>query len=564
MKNTAHYKFWPKRVPFELDYPQVPLFEFLETSARRYPDKPAVIYYGKKISYRELWEAVERTAAALYGLGVRKGDRVALYLQNTPHFIIGYFGILRANAVVVPINPMLTEHELKVLLNDSSSVAMITTSDIYDRVQKIQAETSLREVFVGEYSDYLPEQPELPVPEAMLNKTALGGSARRWLETLSLYQPAASPPVEVTADNMSMLPYTSGSTGIPKGCIHTHATVVSNAVSSAIWHNMVSSCKALSTLPFFHVTGLIHSLLAPVYAGGTVVLLTRWDRETAISAIEKYGITVWTNITTMVIDILNHPDIANRNLSSLMIMGGGGAPLPVAVGEKLYELTGLRYLEGYGMTETISQTHFNPPDRAKLQCIGIPDFGVDARIIDLDTGVELPPGKEGELVINGPEVMKGYWNRPQDTEEAFIELEGKKFLRTGDICSMDEDGYFYIIDRSKRMINAAGFKVWPTEVEGILYQHPAVAEACVVGVPDPVRVENVKAFVVLRQDYQGKLTEEEFINWTKDKMAAYRYPRIVEFVEALPKSGTGKIQWRQLQQMEKERVAKEGYYWLKK
>jgi fatty-acyl-CoA synthase len=397
----------------------------------------------------------------------------------------------------------------------------------------------------------------------MQTAVALEDTPRRWLETLNAYSPAP-PAVEVTTDDMAMLPYTSGSTGIPKGCIHTHATIISNTVSSAVWHNMVSSGTALATLPFFHVTGLIHSMLAPIYTGGTIVLLTRWDRETAITAIEKYRCTVWTNITTMVVDILNHPDITRRDLSSLMVMGGGGAPLPEAVGQKLYELTGLRYLEGYGMTETISQTHFNPPDRPKLQCIGIPDFGVDARIIDLETGEELPPGREGELIVSGPEVMKGYWNRPKDNEEAFIEKDGKRFLRTGDICKMDEEGYFYIVDRSKRMINAAGFKVWPTEVEAVLYKHPAVAEVCVVGVADPVRVENVKAFVVLRQEYQGKITEEDFINWAKENMAAYRYPRIVEFVSQLPKSGTGKIQWKELQQMEKERIAREGYYWLKK
>lgn len=561
--NTAHFKFWPKRLPYELDYPRVPLFEFLETSARRYPDKPALVYYGKRISYQEMLDAVERVATALYDMGVRKGDRVALYLQNTPHFVIGYFGIMRANAVVVPINPMLTEQELKVLLEDSGTVVLITTSDIYGRVRNIRAETGLREVIVGEYTDYLPEEPELPVPGPMRATTSLEDSPRRWLETLNAYPPDP-PAVEVTTGDMAMLPYTSGSTGIPKGCIHTHATIISNAVSSAVWHNMVSSGTALATLPFFHVTGLIHSMLAPIYTGGTIVLLTRWDRETAITAIEKYRCTVWTNITTMVVDILNHPDIAKRDLSSLMIMGGGGAPLPEAVGQKLYELTGLRYLEGYGMTETISQTHFNPPDRPKLQCIGIPDFGVDARIIDLDTGEELPPGREGELVVSGPEVMKGYWNRPKDNEEAFIEKDGKRFLRTGDICKMDEEGYFYIVDRSKRMINAAGFKVWPTEVEAVLYKHPAVAEVCVVGVADPVRVENVKAFVVLRQEYRGKITEEDFINWAKENMAAYRYPRIVEFVSQLPKSGTGKIQWKELQQMEKERIAREGYYWLKK
>lgn len=560
--NTAHYKFWPARLPHELYYPRVPLYEFVKTSARRYPDKEAIIYYGTVISYRELWDAVQSFAAAMIELGVGKGDRVALYLQNTPHFLISYFGALRVGGVVVPVNPMLTEEELKFILADSGAVVVVTTSDIGSRVFNIKKETSVREILVGDYSDYLPAEPELPLPFPVQPRRELPVGARGWLD-LPGASKGSRPALEADGGDLAMLPYTSGSTGVPKGCMHTHATIIANVVSSAVWHNMVSSSTVLATLPFFHVTGLVHSALAPIYAGGTIVLLTRWDREAAIMAIEKYRCTVWTNITTMVIDLLNHPEISKRDLSSLLIVGGGGAPLPETVGEKLYELTGLKFVEGYGMTETISQTHFNPPDRPKMQCIGIPDFGVDARIIDIDTRQELSTGEEGELVINAPEVMLGYWNRPEETEEAFIEIEGKRFLRTGDICYLDEEGYFFVVDRSKRMINAAGFKVWPAEVEGILYTHPAVAEVCVVGVPDPVRVENVKAFVVLRKEYEGKVTGEEFIAWAKEKMAAYRYPRIIEFVAALPKSGTGKIQWRQLQQMEKERVVREGVYWQK-
>ncbi len=560
--NTAHFKFWPPRLPRELVYPRVPLYEFLETSARRYPDKPALIYYGTRISYRDLWDSVERLSAALHRMGVKKGDRVALFLQNTPHFIIGYFGIMRANAVVVPINPMLTSGELKVLLEDSGTAVLITTSDLYGKALGARGETGLREIIVGEYDDYLPVEPEMSVPTAMMSRGEISGTPRRWLDTLRDNDPAP-PAVETGPDDLAMLPYTSGSTGIPKGCMHTHATIISNTVSSAVWHSLLANSMVLATLPLFHVTGLIHSFLAPVYAGGTIVLLTRWDREAAITAIEKYRCTVWTNITTMVVDLLNHPNIAGRDLSSLAIIGGGGAPMPEAVAQKLFEVTGLKYLEGYGMTETISQTHFNPPDRPKLRCIGIPDFGVDARIIDLETGQELPPGREGELIVSGPEVMKGYWNRPRDNEESFIFKDGKRFLRTGDICKMDEEGYFYIVDRSKRMINAAGFKVWPTEVESVLYRHPAISEVCVVGTPDPVRVENVKAFIILRDEYRGKVTEEDIISWARENMAAYRYPRIVEFVTQLPKSGTGKIQWKELQQQEKERVAREGYYWMK-
>ncbi len=556
MKNTAHFAFWPKRVPRELVYPRVPVFEFLETSARRYPDSPAILYYGSVISYSRLLDEMHRMAVMLYGMGVKKGDRVALYLQNTPHFVVGFYSILRINAVVVPVNPMLNEREVLQLLADSGAVAAITTADLQHKLINVKEQSQLSNIIVGCYADYLPEKPELPVPEAMQADPQIDTENvlpwKRCLENTD----ADLPLPETGCEDMAMLPYTSGSTGVPKGCVHTHATIISNTVSSAVWHNMVAGNVMLATLPLFHVTGLVHSMLAPVYAGATMVMLTRWDRQAAVSAIEHYRCTHWTNITTMVVDILNDPDIGSRDLSSLMIIGGGGAPLPEAVGKKLFDLTGLQYVEGYGMTETISQTHFNPPDRPKLQCIGIPDFGVDARIIDLDTAGELGPEKQGELVINGPEVMEGYWNRPEENEKTFVSIDGKLFLRTGDICYMDKEGYFYIVDRSKRMINAAGYKVWPTEIEGVLYQHPAISEACVIGVCDPVRVENVKAFVVLAGGYEGRVSEQDIIDWAKQQMAAYRYPRMVEFVEQLPKSGTGKIQWRQLQDKERQKAAK--------
>jgi len=325
-----------------------------------------------------------------------------------------------------------------------------------------------------------------------------------------------------------------------------------------LWNAVTSGSVCLATLPMFHVTGMIHSLHAPILAGSSLVLLTRWDREAALGAIEKYRCTHWTNITTMLIDLLAHPDIERRDLSSLLVVGGGGAPMPAAVAEKFEALTGLGYVEGYGLSETISQTHMNPPDRPKRQCLGIPAFEVDARIVDPGTTAELPAGQEGELIVAGPQVMKGYWQRPEEDAEAFLELDGRRFLRTGDIARRDEEGYFFIVDRRKRMINAAGFKVWYTEVEGILYRHPAVAEVCVVGVPDPQRIENTKAYIVLRPGYAGKVTEGDIINWARERMASYKYPRLVQFTDALPKSGAGKVLWRQLQEMEREKAAGSG------
>jgi fatty-acyl-CoA synthase len=306
----------------------------------------------------------------------------------------------------------------------------------------------------------------------------------------------------------------------------------------------------LSTLPLFHVTGMQHSMNAPIFSGSTMVLLTRWNRNTAAELIQSQGCTHWTNISTMVVDFLSIPNLANYNLESLCAVGGGGAPLPEAVGEKLYQMTGVRYAEGYGLTETISQTHFNPKDRPKLQCMGIPSFDVDARIIDPETLAELGPNQEGEVIVNGPQVFKGYWNLPDETEKAFVTRDGKRFFRTGDIARFDEEGYFFMVDRVKRMINTSGYKVWPTEVESILYKHPAIQQACVIGVPDDRRGETVKAFVVLQEKEKGNVTEQDIIEWAKKNMAAYKYPRIIQFLDALPVSGSGKILWRQLQEQE--------------
>lgn len=552
--NQKHFPFWPNRVPKTLVYPETPLFEFLETSARRYPSHTAIIYYGRKINYAEFWDACLRFAGVLSGMGLKKGDRVAIYMQNCPHFAVSFLGSMRANAVVVPLNPMLVDEELRKLLGDSGPKALITTTELYPRVGTICSEMGIENVIAGSLSDYIPEKPDIPMPDFIAAVPADIEGAANWKKVLADAPPP--PPVEVTADDLCLLPYTAGSTGIPKGCMHTHATVTSNVMGSLHWINGAPSSVGLAALPFFHVTGMIHSFLAPIAMGGSSVILTRWDRQAALAAIEKYKVNVWANITTMLIDLLASPDIEQRDLSSLSFVGGGGAPLPVAVGEKLQKMTGLVFAEGYGLTETISQTHWNPPDRPKLGSVGIPVFGVDARIIDLSTLEEVPQGEQGEIVVNGPEVLKGYWNKPEATREAFIEIDGKQFFRTGDIGRMDEEGYFYILDRVKRMINAAGFKVWPAEVESILYRHPAVLEACVIGVPDEERVENVKAFIVVRQDAESGISPDDVIAWSKGQMSAYKYPRIVEFVDALPKSGAGKILWRQLQEEELGKIKK--------
>ena len=547
--NKRHFPFWPKRLPYDLVYPQTPLFELLETSARRYPDHTAIINYGKKISYRELCDFANYLAGSLSRMGISKGDRVGIYMQNCPHYIISYFAILRANAVIVPLNPMLVKNELQKLVQDSGTKILITTSELFAGIQSNWQELEIENVIVGSIEDYLPQKPSIKIPDFVDNLPQIPSDVDNWQDLLNKME--TPPKVAVGSDDLCLLPYTAGSTGTPKGCKHTHATVISNVCSSSYWLNVTPASIGLGCLPFFHVTGMVHAFLAPIFSGGTNALVTRWDREAAMQYIEKYGVTHWVNITTMLVDSLSAPDIEDRDMSSLMVVGGGGAPLPTALGEKFKKLTGLDYVEGYGLTETISQTHFNPPDNVKFGSIGIPDFGVDSRIVDPSTQIELGPEEEGEIVLRGPEVFHGYWNKPEQTKETFLELEGKPFFRTGDIGLMDKDGYFFVIDRLKRMINVSGFKVWPAEIESWLYQHPAVKECCVIGVIDPKQGEAVKAVIVLNSDYQNQTEKDEIINWCKERMSAYKYPRIIEFTDSLPKSGTGKILWRELQENEK-------------
>lgn len=554
MRLTNHFQFWPKYLATTLAVPETSLYDNLAVSARRYPDRIAIHYYGGLVTYRRFKEEVDVLAGFLQQrLGVDKGDRVILFMQNCPQFIIAYYAILRANAVVVPVNPMNITEELAIYIEDSEAKVAFVAQELYEQIAPLPKRTPLQHVIVVAYSDYLAKDYDLQIPsEVLASYRTFAGDAFYWRAAIS--EGLEPGPHLVGAEDMAILPYTSGTTGKPKGCVHTHRTLNTNTVSSAAWHSLTVNSVSLTTLPLFHVTGMQHSMNAPIFVGATIVLLSRWNRELAAALVERHSCTHWTNISTMVIDFLANPNLSDYNVKSLLSVGGGGAPLPEVIGEKLYQLLGTRYSEGYGLSETISQTHMNPPDRPKLQCIGIPTFDVDARVINPDTWQELGPNEQGEIVINGPQVLKEYWYRPEETQQAFIQIEGKQFLRTGDIARYDEEGYFFMIDRVKRMINASGFKVWPTEVESILYRHPAIQQACVIGVPDSHRGETVKAYVILQQNERGKVCEQDIIEWAKEQMAAYKYPRLVQFVASLPMSASGKLQWRKLQEEELEKL----------
>ena len=554
----AHYRFWPSRLPRRIAPPATSLWHNLVVSAQRYPDKPALVFFDSVITYRQLHAQAERLAAHLRLNGVQDGDRVILLMQNCPQWVVAHFAILRANAVVVPVNPMNRAEELKHYILDPDARVAIVAADLAGELLKANSEVGevdrLRHIVVSHYADTIGPQAEIPPAwaEWLGARHALptppGGTTSNWADALACT--ADAPAHNRGPDDLAVLPYTSGTTGLPKGCMHPHRTIMHNAVAVGMWTNSTSENVGLLVVPMFHITGMVAGMHAGVYGGSTMVLMPRWDRELAGRLISRWRCTHWTNIPTMVIDLLASPNFDKYDLSSLVLMGGGGAAMPQAVAQRLLEQYGLRYCEGYGLTETAAPSHNNPADHPKQQCLGIPFMGTDARVVDPLTLQEMPQGEAGEIIIHGPEVFDGYWKRPEATEAAFITFEGKRFFRSGDLGRVDEDGYFFITDRLKRMINASGFKVWPAEVEALMFRHPAIAEACVIATQDAYRGESVKAVVVLREAARGTTSEQAVIDWCRENMAAYKCPRTVEFVTALPKSGSGKVMWRLLQEKE--------------
>jgi fatty-acyl-CoA synthase len=508
-----HFGHWPPDMPRSLRAPQICLFDLLDRAAKRAPGKTASIFSGTSLSYQELLDKTLNLAGHLQkACGVKRGDRVLLDMQNGHDFVIACFAILRADAVVVPVSPMNLAGELQHYIEDSDARVAITEDDLISR-------------FSGLSLDHV----------VLLSRVPQGNFQ---------VKASASKP-----EDLCMMPYTSGSTGQPKGCMHTHLTVLHNVVGAAAWKHIDENTVALATAPFFHVTGLIHSFFAAIHAGGTMVIQRRWDPLEAARLVERYRCTHWDNVPTMVVDLLSHPKALEFDLTSLKWIFGGGAAMPEAIAQKLYDLCGVRYIEGYGLTETISQTHINPPQNPKQQCLGVPAFDTEALIVDPESLAIMDPGKQGEIVVRGPQMLTGYWKNEKAYRESWCEVDGRQFFRTGDLGRTDEDGYFYISDRLKRMINAAGLKVWPAEVEAAMYKHPSIKECCIIAAPDERKGEAVKVIVVLKQEFSGT-TGDEILSWAKTQMATYKAPRLIEFTDALPRTGSGKLMWRALQERE--------------
>lgn len=558
LEEKPWYKFYPPGVRRHIDYPEVPLYEFLRISAQKYPDKTALIYFDGKMTYKELDVLTDRFAAALADLGVKKGDRVALFLPNTPLFVISYYGALKSGAVVTAMSPLYKEREVEHQLNDSEAETIVLLDLLYPIVEKVWERTKLRNVIVGSLRDYMPSFKAFL--GSLLGKipsrhVELRANVYFFRELVARY--GANPPkIEINPkEDLAALQYTGGTTGISKGAMLTHMNLVSNAVMCKEWLQPREGEEVvLTVLPLFHIYGMTTSMNAPILFAGTMVLLPRFDPVAVLQAIHKYRVTVFCGAPTMYAMLLAHSDLTKYDLTSVRFCISGAAPLPPDVQKKFMEVTGGVLVEGYGLTESSPVTHANPLDRTmktvKIGSIGVPWPDTDAKIVDIETGEkELPPGEVGELIVRGPQVMKGYWKMPEETSAVLRD----GWLYTGDVGKMDEDGYFYITDRKKDLIKYKGYSVYPRELEDVLYEHPAVKLCGVIGKPDPVAGEIPKAFVVLKEG--ATVTEEELMKFVNEKVAPYKAIRELEIRKELPLSAVGKVLRRVLREEELKKMA---------
>lgn len=552
------HKFYQEGVPPAIDYPDITIPKFLENTVKKYPDNIALTFFGKKLDYRKFYESVNRFAAALSDLGIKKGDKFSILLPNCPQFVIAYFAAYKIGAINVNTNPLYVERELIYQLNDSGSETILCLDLLYPRVKKVKEKTNLKTIIVTSIKDYLPFPLNLLYPikqkrEGHVVKIEKEPGVYLFKDLLDKYPPSP-PEVETSPEEIALLQYTGGTTGISKGCTLTHKNLIANTLQCESWFVEAIEGKetCLCALPFFHVFGMTVAMLYSVQCGYNMVLMPKYEVESALKLIKKHKPTIFPGVPTMYAAINHHPDVEKYDLSSIKYCISGAAPLPVEVYKKFEELTGAKLVEGYGLTETSPVTHCNPfVGLRKIGSIGVPFPDTDAKIMDIETGEnEMPVGEPGELAIFGPQVMKGYWNKPEETKNVLRE----GWCYTGDIAKVDEDGYFYIVDRKKDMIISGGFNIYPREVEEVLYEHPKVREAAVIGVPDTKYGESVKAFISIKEGEE--LTEEEIIQFCKENLAKYKIPKSVEFRDEMPKTLVGKVLRRVLVEEELKKINK--------
>lgn len=550
-------KFYEPGVKEHLTYPDLTLDKILSETARRFPDHTALLFYGTKITYAKLDLLVNRFANALAGLGVKKGDCVALMLPNIPQMVIAYYGALRLGAIAVATNPLYKEHELEVQLKDSGAETLVAVDMFYPVISPVLPKTKVKHLILCGIKDYLPFPLNLLYPiKARIEK--------QWVtvkrvppigDFLSLLNEAPAAPVnsDVTPDDTAILQYTGGTTGIPKGAVLSHRNLVVNAVHNREWltNRKEGEERMLAVIPFFHVYGMTTAMNLGVLIGAELILIPKFHTKEVLHFINKYRPTIFPGIQAMYLAIGHYPKIHKYDLTSIKAAISGAGPLMREVQERFEELTKARIVEGYGLSEASPVTHCNPVfGKRKLGSIGLPFPDMDAKIMDIETGEkEMPVGATGELVVKGPQVMKGYWNKPKETAHA---LRGG-WLHTGDIARMDEEGYFFIVDRIKDMIKTVGENVYPREVEEVLYAHPKVKDAVVVGIPhEEFLGEKIKAYIVLKEGQTA--TAEEIIEFCREKLSKFKVPKDVEFRDQLPKTLVGKVLRRILRDEERAKL----------
>jgi long-chain acyl-CoA synthetase len=552
--------FYDEGVPHALEYPSITVPDYLRQSAQRYPSQVATVFLGSRLTYRQLKAQVDHLAGQLYQMGVRKGDRVAILLPNCPQTIIAYYATLSLGAVTVLTNPLYVEHELEHQWAESGVETAFVLDLLWPRVEDLRRKLPLKRVIVTGVQDYLPFPKNLLFPyrarrQSKWVKVPSGDGIYKFKRLVRGGSPPP-PPADLSPDDLACLQYTGGTTGLPKGAMLTHRNLVASVSQIRAFllrGHQDAQDRAIAILPLFHVYGMNGVMNLGVYLAATLILLPRLDIKSLVDAIRTQQPTFFLGVPALYVAVNTYPGIDDMDLTSIKMCFSGGAPLPVDVIESFEARTGARIAEAYGMTEASSVTHVNPRlGVRKFGSVGLPIVGTDSKIVDVETGVqELAPGQAGELLVRGPQVMVGYWNQPDETAQVLKD----GWLHTGDIATMDEDGYFYIVDRKKDIILTAGFNVYPREVEEILYQHPKVLEAAVIGLPDRVRGEKVTAYVVLKPDETA--TAQEIRAFCRERLAHYKEPRAVHFRDELPKSMAGKVLRRALQEEELTRMHKE-------
>ena len=550
-------KFYPEGVPASIEIPNKSLPQVFDEVAGKYSGKDAIVFYGNRISYGKLKEDVDRFAGALHEMGVGKGDRVAIYLLNSPQYVIAYFGALKAGATITPISPVYTGIEVRHQLQDSEANSIICQDVLYDNVER--AGVKLKEIIIADIAEYLPASKKL-LGKRLLGRygKAQSGSPKatestgihQFQQLIKKHRPVPPSIVINAAEDIAVLPYTGGTTGLPKGAVLTHRNLIASQIQARAFLPMLEEGKEVvpALLPFYHIYGQVVVMLNGLAMGATLVLFTTPDLDEVLDSMDRYKATTFFSVPTAFQFLKDYEKTGRFNWKSLKVIVSGADTLHESTVNDWERRTGAKIQEGYGLTECSAVSHLNPLGRSKIGSFGVPLPNIMAAVVNHETDDYMPIGEVGEMLLHGPNIMKGYWQRPKDSQETLVELDGKTWLRTGDLVRMDDEGYFFFYDRKKDLIKYKGYSVFAREVEEVLHQHPLVKSAGVLGVSDATFGQLVKAIVVLQPEARGKLTEEEMTTYCGERLAHYKVPKIIEFRGELPKTDVGKVSHRELRE----------------